>query len=144
EFSGNDHVSARVLRESMRNLRPIGIPKSIFLENIFARTYDASKLEEDSERVRQAYRDRGYFRASVGDPQTHLRNETGLSFLTFRPRKGKRIDITMPIEEGGRYRLGAITFTGNKAVQNTKALRAQFAIKDGDWFNSTAIAKGLE
>jgi outer membrane protein insertion porin family len=143
-FTGNEHVNARILRESMKNLRPIGVPHSIILENIFARTYDASKLEEDSERVRQAYRDRGYFRASVGDPQTHLRNETGLSFLTFRPRKGKRIDITMPIEEGGRYRLGAITFTGNKAVQNTRALRGQFAEKDGDFFNATIFGKGLE
>ena len=98
----------------MKNLRPIGIPKSIFLENLFPRTYDASKLEEDSERVRQAYRDKGYFRASVGDPQTHLRNEGGLSFLTFRPKKGKRIDITMPIEEGARYRLGGITFRAIK------------------------------
>ena len=144
QFTGNEHVSSRVLRESMKNLRPIGIPKSIFLENLFARTYDASKLEEDSERVRQAYRDRGYFRASVGDPQTHLRNETGLSFFTFRPRKGKRIDILMPIDEGSRYRLGAITFTGNKAVTNVKALRAQFPQKDGEWFNATLFGKGLQ
>jgi len=144
QFTGNEHVSSRVLRESMKNLRPVGIPKSIFLENLFARTYDASKLEEDSERVRQAYRDRGYFRASVGDPQTHLRSETGLSFFTFRPRKGKRIDILMPVDEGGRYRLGAITFTGNKAVTNVKALRSQFAIKDGDWFNATIFGKGLQ
>ena len=50
----------------------------------------------------------------------------------------------MPIEEGDRYRLGTITFTGNKAVNNVKALRATFAIKDGDWFNATLIGKGLE
>ena len=143
-FTGNEHVSSRALRASMRNLRPIGIPHSIFLENLFPRVYDASKLEEDSERVRQAYQDRGYFRATVGDPQTHLRSETGLSLFTFRPKKGKRIDITMPIEEGGRYRLTGITFSGNKAVTNVKALRAQFAIKDGDWFNRTAFAKGLQ
>lgn len=143
-FTGNEHVSSRALRASMRNLRPIGIPHSIFLENLFPRVYDASKLEEDSERVRQAYQDRGYFRASVGDPQTHLRSETGLSLFTFRPKKGKRIDITMPIEEGGRYRLTGITFSGNKAVTNVKALRAQFAIKDGEWFNRTAFAKGLQ
>ena len=143
-FTGNEHVSSRVLRESMRNLRPIGIPHSIFLEDLFPRVYDASKLEEDSERVRQAYRDRGYFRASVGDPQTHLRSETGLSLFTFRPKKGKRIDITMPIEEGGRYRLTGITFSGNKAVTNIKALRAQFPEKDGDWFNATEFEKGLQ
>ena len=50
----------------------------------------------------------------------------------------------MPIEEGARYRLGTITFTGNKAVTNVKALRGTFAIKDGDWFNATLIGKGLE
>ncbi len=144
QFTGNEHYPSRELRRSMKNLKPIGIPHSIFFENLFAKTYDASKLEEDAERVRQAYHDRGYYTANVGEPQTNLRNEAGLSFLTFRPRKGKRIDITLPIEEGDRYRLGSITFSGNKAVSNTKALRSQFAIKDGDWFNATAIGKGLE
>jgi outer membrane protein insertion porin family len=143
-FTGNEHVKSRVLREAMKNLRPIGIPHSIFFESLFPRVYDASKLEEDSERVRQAYRDRGYIKAAVGEPQTHLRNETGLSLFTFRPKKGKRIDITMPIDEGGRYRLSGITFTGNKAVTNEKALRAQFAIKDGDIFNATKFGKGLQ
>jgi outer membrane protein insertion porin family len=145
-FTGNQHLSSRQLRYAMRNLRPIGIPHSIIFENLFAKTYDASKLEEDGERVRQAYRDKGYFRASTGDPQTHLRNEGGLSFFTFRPRRGKRIDIRIPVDEGARYRLGSITFTGNKAVPdaNLKALRAQFPMKDGDWFNYTAFGKGLQ
>jgi len=144
-FSGNQHLSSRSLRAAMRNLRPIGVPHSILLENIFARTYDASKLEEDSERVRQAYRDRGYLHGGpVGEPQTHIHNEAGLSLLTFRPRKGKRIDIHMNIEEGDRYRLAAITFTGNKAAPNTKALRAIFNLKDGELFNLTAFQKGLD
>jgi outer membrane protein insertion porin family len=143
-FTGNHNVSSRNLRAAMRNLRPIGIPHSIFFEDLFARTYDASKLEEDAERVRQALQSRGYFKAYVGEPTTHIRNEGGLSLLTFRPKKGKRIDIKMPIEEGQRYRLGKITFTGLGKNINTKALRAQFPIKDGDWFNTTVIGKGLE
>jgi outer membrane protein insertion porin family len=143
-FTGNQHIGSRTLRYSMRNLRPIGIPHSIFLENLFARTYDASKLQEDADLVRLTYQNHGYFKAIVGEPSTHIRNEGGLSLLTFRPKKGKRIDITMPIEEGDRYRLGGITFTGNEHVKNVKALRAQFAIKDGDIFNAKAIGKGLE
>jgi len=47
----------------------------------------------------------------------------------------------MTIEEGGRYRLSGITFTGNKAVTNLKALRGTFVVKDGDYFNATAIGK---
>ncbi len=144
KFTGNQHLSARYLRNSMKNLRPIGIPDSLIFEDLFARTFDSSKLEEDTERVRQAYRDKGYYNAAVEQPHTQIRDQGGLNWFTFRPNKGKRIDILMPIEEGARYRLGTITFTGNKAVRNVKALRATFAIKDGDWFNATVIGKGLE
>src|SRR6266702_2615100 len=144
KFVGNQHISSLVLRRSMRNLRPVGIPYSLILENLFAKTFDSSKLEEDAERVRFAYRDKGYYNAAVEEPRTQIRDEGGLSLLTFRPKKGKRIDILMPIEEGDRYRLSGITFTGNKAVTNTRALRATFAMKDGEYFNSTLMGKGME
>ena len=144
KFAGNQHVNALLLRRSMKNLKPIGIPYSIVLEDIFPQTFDASKLEEDTERVRQAYRDKGYANAAVEQPQTQIRDQGGLNWFTFRPNKGKRIDILMTIEESGRYRLGSITFSGNKAVSNEKALRGTFVVKDGDWFNATAVGKGLE
>ena len=144
KFTGNQHLSGLLLRRSMKNLRPVGIPYSVFFENLFPRDFDASKLEEDTERVRQAYRDKGYYNAAIEEPRTQIRDQGGLNWFTFRPNKGKRIDILMPIEEGARYRLGTITFTGNKAVRNVKALRSTFAVKDGDWFNATMIGKGLE
>jgi outer membrane protein insertion porin family len=144
KFVGNEHLSGLLLRRAMKNLRPIGIPYSVVFENLFAQTFDASKLEEDTERVRQAFRDKGYYNAAVEEPKTQIRDQGGLNFFTFRPNKGKRIDILMPIEEGARYRLGTITFSGNKAVTNVKALRGTFALKDGDWFNATLIGKGLE
>jgi outer membrane protein insertion porin family len=144
KFVGNQHISSLILRRSMKNLRPVGIPYSIVLENLFAKTFDSSRLEEDAERVRQAYRDKGYYNAAVEEPRTQIRDQGGLSLITFRPNKGKRIDILMPIEEGDRYRLGGIHFTGNKAVTNARALRATFAIKDGEYFNATVMAKGLD
>jgi outer membrane protein insertion porin family len=143
-FDGNKNLSDRTLRAAMKNLRPIGIPHSIILENLFARTFDASKLDEDAERVRYAYRDRGYFKALTGEPKTHIRNTTGFNPFTFHATQGKKIDILIPVEEGERYRLAGITFKGNKNVQNTRVLRAQFAIKDGDYFNSSQFSKGLE
>jgi outer membrane protein insertion porin family len=143
-FQGNNSLSDRTLRGAMKNLRPIGIPHSIILENLFARTFDASKLDEDTDRVRQAYRDRGYFRAQTSEPTTHVRDAGGLNPFTLRPSKGKRIDILMPVDEGERYRLGGITFKGNKAITNTRALRAQFAQKDGEYFNATMFGKGME
>jgi len=145
-FEGNKHVKTRILRAAMKNLRPIGVPHSIFLENLFAKTYDAAKLEEDTERVRDEYQNLGYFKVIVNDPKTQMR-DTGTSgfhipFIGHKP--GKAVDITMPVEEGDQYRLGSITFKNNKAIRNVAALRAQFPIKDGDIFSREKIAKGLE
>jgi outer membrane protein insertion porin family len=147
KFEGNNNVNTRVLRYAMKNLRPIGIPHSIFLENIFARTYDATKLDEDTERVRNEYQNRGYFKMNtVGEPKTEIHDtgHKGSHIPLLQPGAGKSVDITMAIEEGDRYTLGGITFKNNKAVQNVKALRAIFPIKDGDVFNKEKIAKGLE
>ncbi len=114
-FQGNNSLNDRTLRGAMKNLKPIGVPHSIILENLFARTFDASKLDEDTERVRQAYRDRGYFKAQTSDADDPCSRRGGLNPFTLRPSKGKRIDILMPVEEGERYRLAGITFTGTSA-----------------------------
>jgi len=145
-FEGNRHIKSRELRHAMHFLRPIGVPHSIFLENIFAKTYDATKLDEDMELVREAMQNRGYFKAVVGDPQTKIRDtgHAGFHIPLLQHGAGKEIDITVPIEEGDRYRLGSITFKGNKAIANSKALRSVFPLKDGDIFDRQKIAKGLE
>ena len=102
----------------MRNLRPIGIPHSIFLENLFARTFDASKLEEDSERVRAGLsRPRllqGHRRRAR---HPHPQRGRALAASPSGPRRASASTSRMPIEEGERYRLGGITFTGNNARQ---------------------------
>lgn len=144
-FEGNKNIKSRELRSAMKNLRPIGIPHSIFLENLFARTYDSTKLNEDAERVRYYYQTKGYFKALVADPKTKIHDTSGfLWYLPFKKSPGKAVDITMPIEEGERYKLKEITFTGNKAVKDTNALRAMFKIKDGDIFDTEAVRKGLD
>ena len=75
-FVGNKHVSSRILRGAMKNLKPIGVPHSIFLENLFAKTYDATKLDEDTERVRAEFQNRGYFKVLVQDAKTEI-HDTG-------------------------------------------------------------------
>ncbi len=143
-FEGNQKVGSRTLRRAMKNLRPIGIPHSIFLESIFSKTFDAKKLNEDAERVRDEYQQRGYFKALVQDPKTETRDTGGFRIPLLMKGGGKAVDITMPIEEGERYRLGSITFKNAKAVTNVAALRSLFPIADGDIFNTAHIRKGLE
>jgi outer membrane protein insertion porin family len=146
KFEGNKKIKTRLLRAAMKNLKPIGIPHSIFLENIFAKTYDATKLEEDTERVRAEYQNRGYFKAGVSEPKTEIHDtgHKGFHIPLVQSGPGKAVDITMPIDEGDQYRLGKITFKNNKAISNTAALRSLFPLKDGDIFARDKIAKGLD
>ena len=144
-FEGNKNLKPRELRAAMKNLKPIGIPKSIFLEALFARTFDSTKLEEDAERVRYEYQTQGYFKATVADPKTKIRDVSGITwYMPWKRGQGKVVDITMPIDEGDRYKLKEIVFSGNKAITNTAALRSLFKMKDGDWFNSEEVRKGLD
>ncbi len=146
KFEGNKHLGRRELRYAMKNLRPIGVPHSIFLENLMSRTYDASKLDEDTERVRFAYQNKGYYKVVVQDPKVviHDTGSKGFHIPLIQHGPGKAADITIPIEEGDQYRLGTITFKNNKAVRDPRVLRAQFALKDGEIFNREKIGKGLE
>ena len=91
-FTGNRNLNSRTLRAAMRNLRPIGIPHSIFLENLFARTYDASKLEEDSERVR------------VGVSESRLLQGHRRRTRHAHPQRGRALAADLPAEEGQAHR----------------------------------------
>ena len=145
KFEGNKHLKSRELRSAMKNLKPIGILHSIFLENLFARTYDATKLNEDAERVRDEYQQKGYFKALVQDPKTKIRDTSSIKwYKPYSHSHGKAVDITMPIEEGDRYKLKEIKFTGNKAIKDTAALRRMIPMKDGEIFNVESMRKGLK
>lgn len=143
-FVGNKHITDRVLLRAMKNLHPIGIPNSIFLESIFAKTFDSSKLEEDAERVRSALQEHGYFKALVADPKTQLREKSSGFPLVFKRSPGKSMDITMPIEENDKYTLKSIVFKNNKAIVNTQLLRNLFPLKDGELFDIRQVQKGIE
>ena len=80
----------------------------------------------------------------MADPKTQIHDTKPPWYWPFSKKPGKAVDITLPVEEGDRYKLKEITFTGNKAVADTRALRAQFKIKDGDIFDTEAVRKGLE
>jgi len=146
KFEGNHNLNGRYLRAAMKNLHPIGIPHSIILENVMSKTYDASKLTEDTERVRDAYQQKGYFKALVQDPKTQIRDtHPGLLHIPFITKGGgKAVDITIPVDEGARYRLQQITFKNNKAIANSAALRRVFPMRDGEIFNTALVRKGLD
>jgi outer membrane protein insertion porin family len=147
-IEGNTVFSDRAVIRAMKNSHPIGIPHSILFENLFARTYDSTKLEEDKSRVQVFYQEHGYFTAHVTDSSVSMRKVGGEGFHIWliKPNKvGTRADITMTLEEGRKYRLNNITFTGVKFFRTPEALMTPlFQMAKGDEFSTAKLRKGLE
>jgi outer membrane protein insertion porin family len=147
-IENNHALTQREVIRAMKNSHGYGIPYSILFENIFASTYDSSKLEEDKERVRDAYQSRGYFMARVLDQKTELVNTGGHGFklpLIHENNPGKAMNIALPVEEGRLYRLNKITFVGVKLFRTPETLmRPLFGMGEGDPFSTDKLRKGIE
>jgi outer membrane protein insertion porin family len=145
---GNDVMSSRDAIRAMKNSHPIGIPYSIYFENIWARTFDATKLEEDKERLREAYRDRGYFTAKVLDTDVKIRKvPAGHFHIPLIYPNGPQIlaDLTVPVEEGRQYHLNKISFSGVKLFRTPDTLmKPLFGMSQGDVFSTAKLRKGFE
>jgi outer membrane protein insertion porin family len=147
-FKGNEVFNALTIRRAMKNLRPIGIPNSIFFENLFAKTYDSTKLEEDQERIEMFYRDAGYFQARVTDHTVDIVDVGGGKFklpLIHPNKPGKNANIGLTIDEGRLYRLNSINFVGVKLFRTPETLmRPIFQMQQGDVFSTAKLRKGFE
>src|SRR5271165_1054753 len=148
EITGNTVFSDRVVTRAMKNMHPIGIPHSILFENLFAKTYDPGKLDEDKSRLQVFYQEHGYFTARVTDAMVTMRKTggEGMHIPLIHPNKpGTAADITVDVEEGKLYHLNNITFTGVKFFRTPEALMTPlFQMAKGDVFSTAKLRKGLE
>ena len=147
-IDGNKVFSDRDVIRAMKNLKPIGIPHSLLFENLFARTYDSTKLDEDSERIRQFYQSKGYFTARVINHTERVYDVSGkgIKIPLLNPKKpGKRVDVTMVVNEGQRYTLRNFNFVGMKLFRTPDLIAKQvFGMSAGDVFSTEKLQKGLD
>ena len=147
-IEGNKAFSSRDVIRAMKNLKPIGIPHSVLFENLFARTYDATKLDEDSERIRMFYMSRGYFTAKVINHEEKVYDVYGRRFLIpimKSSKPGKHVDITMTVAEGDKYFLRNFNFVGMKLFRTPDLIARQvFRMAPGDVFSTEKMQKGLD
>lgn len=148
QVTGNKAFSRRAVVRAMKNLRPVGVPRSILLENLFAKTYDSTKLEEDMSRIQNAYQEKGYFTARVTDYKTNIVDVGGGKFrvpLLYPNKGGKRANLAVNIEEGRLYKLNKINFTGVKLFRTPETLMAPvFQMSQGTVFSTGKLRKGFE
>ncbi len=147
DVTGNQEKSDRWVVRQMKNLHPYGIPHSIFLENVFAKTFDEAKLEEDKDRLRQAYQDAGYFQATVLEDSVRIVPKGGHGWrlpLVKTNAQGIYADISLPVQEGRLYHLHKADFQGVKLFREPTVLLNLFGMKPGDVFSTDRLRKGIE
>src|SRR5882724_5877781 len=123
KFTGNHAFSDRKLIRAMRHDRPYSIPLYFWDIAVLTKTYDREKLNEDLE---------------VGDPVLENFDTHGYRLgvpLTGRSH-GKAVNITIPIEENERYKMGTLKIV---SADPDKALSLK-----GDVFSAAKIRKSIE
>jgi outer membrane protein insertion porin family len=153
KFTGNHAFSDRKLIRAMRHDRPYAIPLYFMEIAVLTKTYDQEKLNEDLEvGIRGLYQDNGYFKVVVAPNGPILENVDTEGYrlgvpLTGRTH-GKAVNITIPIEEGERYKMGTLKIVSadpDKALSlKVDALKTLFPLKEGDIFSVAKIRKAIE
>jgi outer membrane protein assembly factor BamA len=99
-------------------------------------TYKENKFEDDAQRVTDYYREKGFVKAQVGQPQLRILEDS-------KDGKTRLVQLQVPVTEGPRYKIGEINFSGNTVVKG-EALRPLFKLQQGEWFDEKKIRKGFE
>ena len=153
DMEGNAAFSDRKIIRTMRHSRPYAVPLGITQWNVMSKTYDRRKLSEDLEiGIRGLYQDNGYFTVLVKEPVTDTVdiNRGGIPgpWPLVGRKRGKATNITIPIQEGERFRMGRLVIRSSDPDKSLSLkqefLVSIFPLKEGDIFAIVKVRKALE
>jgi outer membrane protein insertion porin family len=130
EFVGNQAIGDGKLQRKLKENKPKGILSFI----TGGGTYKEAEYEEDAARVVEYYRNQGYPQARVGNPEIK-------TFEDSKDGKNRWVQLRIPIVEGRRYRMGELSFEGNKILP-ADGLRTLYKVKPGEWYNKKKLDDG--
>jgi outer membrane protein insertion porin family len=133
DFQGNTALKDAELARKMKDNKG---PNPWLMGLSKGGTYNEGKFEDDADKVVQFYRERGYVKAQIGQPQLRVLEDE-------QDGRTRWVELQIPVTEGPRYRIGEINFTGNTVVK-TEGLRPLFKLAPGEWFDEKKIRKGFE
>ena len=126
-FVGNDHVKAKRLRKEMETRK----------WHIFSWLTGGGRLKDDEfdddlGKLRDYYKEQGYLDVEIAEDK-----------ITFDYPKPERLIITIRVNEGRQYKIGDISFKGNK-IYPEKLLRLVPRQKKGMIFVPSKLDKDVE
>jgi outer membrane protein insertion porin family len=132
DFEGNTVFSDARLRFAMRKTKESGLISRLLRRDVF----DDAEFQEDLDKVRKVYGEAGYKNLVVGEAQITIGGSEAED-------GGKRkLLLTIPIEEGQRWRLGEIRIEGNEKFEDA-VLLGMFREPRGGWLRSNVIEDGV-
>ncbi|MBI4888169.1 MAG: outer membrane protein assembly factor BamA [Acidobacteria bacterium] len=132
EFVGNTAKSDRRLAGKMKDNKP---PNAFWGWITRGGTYKADKFESDADLVQAYYRNEGYVRAQIGQPEVRTLEDA-------KDRKTRFIELRIPVTEGERYQVRDFAIEGNTVVKG-EALLPLFKVAKGEWYNEKRVRDGL-
>ncbi len=98
-----------------------------------AGAFQNEAFERDQLRIAQFYYDQGYIKARVGQPRVELSPDRA------------RLFITIPVEEGERYRTAEVDVVGDFLEEHPKEqVMTLVALEPGEWFSSTQLRMTID
>lgn len=137
DFDGNTVFGDFRLRQAMKKTKKSGLLWSTLKKDI----YNPANIEEDLDQLRELYRKQGYKDILIAEPEIEVRAKNP-NAPTIAEQK-RKLTVTVPIEEGERWRLGEISIDGNDVLSDEFLLR-QFNRPKGGWLRSKVINEAIE
>jgi outer membrane protein insertion porin family len=125
-FTGNRNVTDAELRSVM-----LTQPGDLFSALTSSGTYREDVFQRDIMLIQSYYFDRGYINVKVADPKMELSPDR------------RSMYITLSIEEGQQYRIGALDVKG-ELLDSREAYLKRLQAKPGDIFNRTQVAQDVQ
>ncbi len=132
DFIGNKAMSDGALKKQMKENKE----QSLFSMFNGKGTYKEARFEEDAEHITEHYQNNGYIDARVGQPDLKVLEDSA-------DKKTRWMQLRIPVSEGERYKVGDVSFDGNKVIRS-EALRMLFQINTGEYYSLKKVRKGYE
>jgi len=132
DFVGNKDMSDRKLRSKMKDTKALSMLSWITQRG----TYKEDKYAEDAEKVVGYYRDNGYLRVRVDNPEIRTLQDT-------KDGKTRFVELRIPVTEGPRYKVGEVKIADNKVVKSEPLVQV-FNLQTGKYYSEKRVKKGLD
>ncbi|MDH5406106.1 MAG: outer membrane protein assembly factor BamA, partial [Candidatus Aminicenantes bacterium] len=136
KFVGNKVYSDWALKHTIKKTRPHWFLSWASNSDL----YSEERFSEDVARLTQFYWTNGFLRVKIDKPMVEVKiKKVGF----FRRKESPRLFLTIPIEEGGQFRVGELEIKGNEVFTNEQLLFLA-EMKKNDVCDITKVQKWKE